>query len=121
MDTTSPERFDTATKNAAWVNPTTSTGEVREPTHRRTTQPNDPVRMTTLSVRAAARYLGIPTPTLRAWSDIGVGPLPDHRGRYDRATVAWWLRETNDQLAALLRPTVDTTSASTSPNVNPWA
>lgn len=67
----------------------------------------------------AARYLGISSRTLREWLDGEVGPLPDDQGRYDRATVAGWGEETNDQLTALLRPTVDTTSTSLAAQLDP--
>lgn len=53
-----------------------------------------------LSSRTVARRLGISITTLREWSDSGVGPLPNARGRYDREVVAAWEAESTAQLVA---------------------
>lgn len=52
------------------------------------------------SPRTVARRLGISITTLREWTDSGVGPMTDARGRYDREEVASWKAEMNAQLAA---------------------
>ena len=83
--------------------------------HRSRDVADDPVCMTSFSLRAAARHLVISKPTLRAWSDIGVGPLPNAWGRYDSTTVATWREEMTGELTALLGPTVHATSATATP------
>lgn len=50
-----------------------------------------------LNLRVAATRLGIPRKTLRAWSESGVGPLPNHRGLYEQQVVGAWLEETRAQ------------------------
>lgn len=37
--------------------------------------------------------LGVPTRTLRAWSETGVGPMPVRRRRYLRSEVERWAAE----------------------------
>jgi hypothetical protein len=88
----------------------TCAGEVREATHRTGNVADDAVRMTSLSVRAAARRLGVSAPTLREWSDVGVGPLPDELGRYGHATVTGWLEDIADQLRSPLGSAADATA-----------
>lgn len=53
-----------------------------------------------LSTFATAKRLGVSTAALRAWTDSGVGPLPNTKGRYDCAEVSAWMVETDAQLRA---------------------
>ena len=53
------------------------------------------------NVLRTARQLGVPPRTLRAWSEVGVGPRVTTRGLYDTGDALKWLEETRRQA---LRP-----------------
>lgn len=47
-----------------------------------------------LSSRVTSTRIGVPSSTLRAWTEVGAGPVPDDRGIYRRDVVTAWLTET---------------------------